>query len=300
MEVNEKKEIKSMTTRQRDLGEFMYFFEWGVHMALAFLVILLLGIMTDVWGNLAKAQDEAETIEEAIVRLIGIHEAEPTSHTGDGEAIDVHRKNEIIDHPAQSVVLDKIPFTQYDEFKADLGSHGWSYETGSGTANDTHVSWSLFSISALDLIGNTNHLGGANYPDMDLMYQFKLALNGHQYTDGTMVFAWTNDDYEASNRMTIEKDGTNFYWRLYRSGSVVAEYNLSVGAFWNKYVRIWFESATDTVHLYIGSTEVLAYVDANWRDFVFPYFSAHASRSTNNQIGMTITDWKMSSNLNVD
>ena len=286
--------------RERDLDIFLKYLQTGAYIFFLYIVIFFIGMSVTVWGQLNKAQDDPETIEEAIVRLIAVHEAEPTSHTGDGESIDVHRKNDIIDHPKGSVVLDKIPFTQYDEFKADLGSHGWSYETGSGIANDTHVSWSLFSITALDLIGNTNHLGGANYPDMDLMYQFKLALNGYQYTDGTMVFAWTNDDFAAPNRMTIEKSGTNFYWRLYRSGSVVAQYNLSVGAFWNKYVRIWFESATDTVHLYIGSTEVLTYVDASWHDFVFPYFSVRATRSTNNQISVTITDWKMSSNLKVD
>jgi hypothetical protein len=112
MEANEKKDKKSMDTRQRDLSEFLYFFKWGVHMSLAFFVILLLGIMTSVWGNLAKAQDDAETIEEAIERIVAEHNAEPTAHTAEGEAIDVHRKNEVVDHPAGSVLADKASFTE--------------------------------------------------------------------------------------------------------------------------------------------------------------------------------------------
>ena len=74
----------------------------------SFGVILLLGMAFDVWGQIPKAQDDPETIEEAIARLIATHEAEPTSHTGDGEAIDVHRKNAVVDHPEGSILGDKF------------------------------------------------------------------------------------------------------------------------------------------------------------------------------------------------
>ena len=60
-----------------------------------------------LWGNLQKAQDDPETIEEAIERLILAHEEDPTAHLGDGESLQAHKSEEVIDHPAGSLVPDK-------------------------------------------------------------------------------------------------------------------------------------------------------------------------------------------------
>lgn len=65
------------------------------------------------WEHLAKNQTESETIEEAIVRIVAQHEANPTSHMGTGEAIDMHRKNEVLDHKAGSVLVDKDSMTEF-------------------------------------------------------------------------------------------------------------------------------------------------------------------------------------------
>ena len=60
-----------------------------------------------VWGQLAKAQDDNETIEEAVVRLIAEHEADAGAHTGAGEALETHKTQAVADHPVGSVVADK-------------------------------------------------------------------------------------------------------------------------------------------------------------------------------------------------
>ncbi len=108
MEANEKKNIKSMDERQRDLSEFINFFERGIYIFLALCVIFCIGMAAEVWANLPKSQDDPETIEEAISRIIAEHNEDPTAHTGDGEAIDVHRKNDVVDHPEGSVLADKF------------------------------------------------------------------------------------------------------------------------------------------------------------------------------------------------
>jgi hypothetical protein len=64
--------------------------------------------MLPLWGTLQKSQDNAETIEQAIVRLIGEHEEDPEAHLGEGESLEQHKKSEIIDHPPQSIVPDKF------------------------------------------------------------------------------------------------------------------------------------------------------------------------------------------------
>jgi len=62
-----------------------------------------------VWGQLAKAQDDQETIEEALVRLIGEHETDSGAHTGAGGALETHKTQVVVDHPAGSIVEDKLP-----------------------------------------------------------------------------------------------------------------------------------------------------------------------------------------------
>lgn len=70
--------------------------------------------MTEVWGNLGKALDNNQTINEAINEAIVSHEQDPTAHLGAGESLQAHKSDEIIDHPAKSVVSDK-----YDDFSID-------------------------------------------------------------------------------------------------------------------------------------------------------------------------------------
>lgn len=62
----------------------------------------------EVWQTLPKNQSEAETIEQAIARLIVAHNDDVTAHLGENQAIQSHRASEIIDHLAESIVADKF------------------------------------------------------------------------------------------------------------------------------------------------------------------------------------------------
>ena len=64
--------------------------------------------MLENWGGMTKAQDDSTTIDEAIASAILAHEEDSESHMGAGESIENHRINEVIDHPAQSIVPDKF------------------------------------------------------------------------------------------------------------------------------------------------------------------------------------------------
>jgi hypothetical protein len=66
-----------------------------------------------VWGLLAKAQDDPQTISEAISAAIAAHESDPEAHLGSGESLETHRTNETIDHPAGSVLSDKSTKTEF-------------------------------------------------------------------------------------------------------------------------------------------------------------------------------------------
>lgn len=66
----------------------------------------------ETWGMMPKSQEDAETIEEAIDRIVAVHEAAPTAHTGENESLAAHRENEVLDHVEGSVVSDKMTATE--------------------------------------------------------------------------------------------------------------------------------------------------------------------------------------------
>jgi len=59
------------------------------------------------WGALAKAQDDPQTIDQAIAAAIATHESDSDAHLGAGESLETHKSQEVIDHPAGSVLGDK-------------------------------------------------------------------------------------------------------------------------------------------------------------------------------------------------
>jgi hypothetical protein len=67
---------------------------------------------TDTWGLLAKSQDDPTTIDEAIAEAIANHNDDNTSHTETGQSLENHRTDDIVDHPAGSVLADKITMTE--------------------------------------------------------------------------------------------------------------------------------------------------------------------------------------------
>ena len=64
--------------------------------------------MWQTWFNVPKTPLDPQTIGGAIDASIAVHEADPNSHMGAGEAIENHRINDVIDHPAESIPNDKM------------------------------------------------------------------------------------------------------------------------------------------------------------------------------------------------
>ena len=82
--------------------------------------------MLENWGQMTKAQDDSQTINEAINAAILAHEEDPESHMGAGESIENHRVNEVIDHLAGSVVAGKVSSLQRITFSSFDSLDGWS------------------------------------------------------------------------------------------------------------------------------------------------------------------------------
>ena len=60
------------------------------------------------WAQMPKSQIEAETIEEAIERIVQEHDDDATAHLGTDQSLEAHKSADIIDHLADSIIEDKI------------------------------------------------------------------------------------------------------------------------------------------------------------------------------------------------
>jgi len=110
--------------------------------------------MPDIWGTLPKSAIDNETIEEAIERLIAEHDEDPEAHLAAGGSLNEHKTDEVIDHPADSVVGDKIPegeeihvagsfdrldFHWFCLFESLSGFYQGTYELGSISLDPSYV-----------------------------------------------------------------------------------------------------------------------------------------------------------------
>lgn len=74
-----------------------------------------------MWENLARTTNDPETIDQAIDSAIATHNSDSAAHGLDDEALWSHRVNQVIDHPEESVVNDKIRYAAR-AFSALVGS----------------------------------------------------------------------------------------------------------------------------------------------------------------------------------
>ena len=84
-----------------------------VFLFLSFLIIFfLISMSLPVWGLMPKSQEDSETVEEAINRIVEAHNDSPEAHIGENQSLGVHRESGIVDHLAGSIVGDKLSTTQ--------------------------------------------------------------------------------------------------------------------------------------------------------------------------------------------
>lgn len=60
------------------------------------------------WENIPKSQTDPTTIEQAIADAIEVHNADIEAHMAALGSLAAHRANDIIDHPALSILADKL------------------------------------------------------------------------------------------------------------------------------------------------------------------------------------------------
>ena len=217
-----------------------------------------------VWGLLAKSAIDDETIEEAINRLIAVHEADATAHVGAGESLESHKNSDVIDHVIGSVVADKLTMSEIDVY-TDFGSlAGWTptgdydigfypgirlgsdYPSANGTRLNSVEGFAeqVFNLSKdfliewSGLISDSNYstffigLANADYPASgDTMVGFKL-INGvikGVFGKGATFYqtsAFTGD-ISTPNLYRVQYNATTKIFSFYVNGSLLGSYDAS-------------------------------------------------------------------------
>ncbi len=120
------------------------------------------------WENIPKSQADATTIAEAIADATEVHNADAIAHIAALASLGAHRQNLIADHPAESVVNDKMstfarayiaivdPASDTD-FDTVQGAIAYAITKGGGTIFLTPGTYYL--DGAIDLPANVNLRG---------------------------------------------------------------------------------------------------------------------------------------------
>ena len=159
-----------------------YFLRPMIVMLSVFLLLFLTkNMVLPNWGQLQKAQDDSETIEEAIARFVDEHNDEPQSHLSDGQSLHNHSHENVIDHPAFSVPQEKLSLT--DSAIDYIFTNGSAWDTD-GTFSDTDQSVAAYSLLVddddpgrailytSDFIGQSPDITGVDYSFSQLLSNF--------------------------------------------------------------------------------------------------------------------------------
>lgn len=163
----------------------------------------------NIWENLPKNPLEPQRISEAIDAAVEAHSADPEAHLAEGASVEMHRQNEIIDHPAESVVNDKL-FSSARAYTAIVDpTHESDYDTIEG------------AIEFVDSVGGGNILimPGTHYLNETVELKANVNLYGVDRNTCTIVtnatsggvfrledIALYTDESQTIERLTFQSD----------------------------------------------------------------------------------------------
>jgi hypothetical protein len=233
-------------------------------------IILPMGLFN--WGALPKAQDNAQTIDEAITAAIIAHEHDATSHLGDGESLQQHKNNEIIDHPATSIVPDKFSGFQKFNYPALLG----------GFESEFHNVYIGSDMSNYQVY-QTSLLSGDGY-----VYLFQLIPSSEGYSTGDILLdfklVFTLSSGTAQGRFDFGFAGIEFksgYYRLryYTTSWQVSSWIAHTGSF-NQHWRVSYSTIDNKLYFYLNDLEVYSVSGAVHFESSFMNFYLYLNRGT--------------------
>ncbi len=245
------------------------------------------------WGELTKAQDNSQTIVEAINELITAHETDNESHMGAGESIENHRINEVIDHPAGSVPVDKFANARFIT-TAFESLAGWlDYSTGTGYIESQLGSANLRTGATSGGFGAMNVVPDG-FIGLNINKAFfwramvKLSHNVNQTIHFGLGYMIDGSDYNGFGFKIVNGTLTAFmgdYTNLVSteiSGINITEAHL---------YEIRYSVVPQKVEFYIDGVLKVTYDTGNFPENDDPYANFMILNSTNSLRAMYLTDF---------
>lgn len=217
----------------------------------------------ETWGMMEKSAVDNEKIEEAIARLITAHEADSEAHLGAGESLQSHKSEDVIDHPAQSLVPDKIS-NSWVRFFTDFASvdsfFTWGYASGSFPGCTLTVVTGEQSISYLESYMSIwyGHSFFSSSCILDFMSMLGSADDTVRYNIGFHQGTAGGGTWNGGNGVYFLWENGKLYARAKSSTQTidVEIVGATVGVL-HAY-RIFFDSTDDLIHFFIDGIEVAA------------------------------------------
>lgn len=254
------------------------------------IFLAIISYMADpVWGNLGKAQDNPQTIDEAIAAAIAVHEADSEAHTGVGESLETHKTQEVLDHPAGSVVTDKFSDTElwWQSNMSDYllwtrnDVHDYDWPGMTVPENATPSTYSYIFVNLANLFNFATPTAYDYYWQAFIFEEH--AGTGNIGNFGTGVSSTAND---AGMSFRISDDDC---YAVFRSDSVEATVQLPDGSFNGAHLyRAFFDSTEQKAYFYIDGVEVASIAKPSGTFNDQPRFGINIYNGTNDYAFLTI------------
>ena len=212
------------------------------------------------WGQLQKALDNPETIEEAIVRLIAAHNDAPDSHLSEGQSLHNHSHEAVIDHPERSIPTDKystseiiIPLNlapadfwdQYD-ITVTATAPGLTFENDATELDTSAARIFFFNLARLE------------YSPTFIILDTDITINRADHDDQTTIGIQNINGLGDSVRFTFEGGVVRGY--LTEDGTTTSTPFLNIGYEDDQTIlvrcRLIYDLSLNTITFFFNDTEI--------------------------------------------
>lgn len=242
--------------------------------------------MSEVWGNLAKSAVDGETIEEAIDRIVSEHNSDAESHLGAGESLAAHKADEVLDHPARSVLYDK--FSASELIFQTFFENENAFNTV-GTPDFQFPGFNMHPISGGFSNRDEVYIGGEERGleyNLGKAMRFQFSISGESLSPSTfrvMIATYDNTDTEPGIGLSVVDGVAKFYFSK-RDGSSTVYLDWDDWAGGEYYiVRIEYDPTEEKAYFYIngdllGELSCPLVQSADWLYIQFRAFNTTAGK----------------------
>jgi len=253
------------------------------------------------WSNLEKSQIDSETIEEAIARLIAVHEADGDAHTGAGKSLNTHKTQSVVDHPAGSIVGDKIEKKaviieklSWDKLlivPSQESLDGW-YTINEGTGGRIDVYVGVIEMKPGNAIGNKTYIciEAGNYLEvaqtLDPFFEIKANFYDHSIVDYKMKTPGVDpfdDDTNGFGFECLKADSIMYAFYTYGSTKYRTALTGITPNIWRNYrAECIYNSVSgkSTINYYVDTTLLHTYSEITFSISASTFFAIGTQQQT--------------------